>query len=140
MGLGSAGGCALGDEGRLALLGAAPARELEHVSDDGLRRRPATGALAAEHDRRAALRADHERVVLGARARERMAGLGVGWEQATCAQVYCAYDIHPILLEEAAARAAATTGLTWYYARPPIIGLDFEVDVRGVEVERCLAG
>src|SRR5690242_5644467 len=82
MGLGSAGGCALGDEGRLALLGAAPARELEHVSDDGLRRRPATGALAAEHDRRAALRADHERVVLGARARERMAGLEPGGREA----------------------------------------------------------
>ena len=26
-------------------------------------------------------------------------------------------------------------GLTWHFARPPVQGLDFEVDVRGVACE-----
>jgi hypothetical protein len=37
------------------------------------------------------------------------------------------------------ARGAARHGLTWYYARPPVVGLDFEMDVRCVAVERHLA-
>jgi hypothetical protein len=29
-------------------------------------------------------------------------------------------------------------GLTWHYARPPVLGLDVEVDVRGVSSETLL--
>ena len=30
-----------------------------------------------------------------------------------------------------AARRAAASGLAWHFARPPVVGLEFEMDVRG---------
>jgi hypothetical protein len=33
---------------------------------------------------------------------------------------------------------AARAGLTWHYARPPVGCLDYEMDVRGVSLERML--
>ena len=33
------------------------------------------------------------------------------------------------------ARGAMHAGLTWHYARPPVQGLDYEMDVRGVARE-----
>ena len=69
----------------------------------------------------------------------RMTALGVGWAQASTTQVYSVHDIHSVMAEEIVTRGAAPGGLTWYYARPPVEGLDFEMDVRGVAVERVLA-
>ena len=40
--------------------------------------------------------------------------------------------------DEIAARGAAQKGLTWFYARPPVVGLEFEMDVRCVPVERVI--
>lgn len=77
------------------------------------------------------------RYVLGA-METRMAALGVGWAQASATQVYTVYDLHPFLADEIVARGAAVAGLTWYYARPPVEGLDYEMDVRGVPLERIL--
>ena len=68
----------------------------------------------------------------------RMAALGVGWTGASATQVYTVYDLHPFLADEIVARGAASAGLTWYYARPPVEGLDYEMDVRGVAFERVL--
>ncbi len=76
--------------------------------------------------------------VLGA-METRMAALGVGWSQASATQAYSVHDIHPVLCEEIVTRGAAPGGLTWYYARPPVEGLDYEMDVRGVPVERVLS-
>lgn len=73
--------------------------------------------------------------VLGA-MESRMAALGVGWAEVSATQVYTVYDIYPFLADEIVGRGAASSGLTWYYARPPVKGLDFEMDVRGVPVER----
>ena len=78
------------------------------------------------------------RYVLGA-METRMAALGVGWSQASATQAYSVHDIHPVLSDEIVTRGAAPGGLTWYYARPPVEGLDYEMDVRGVPVERLLA-
>ncbi len=69
----------------------------------------------------------------------RMTALGVGWTQASTTQVYSVHDIHSVMAEEIVTRGAAPGGLTWYYARPPVEGLDYEMDVRGVPVERVLA-
>ena len=77
------------------------------------------------------------RYVLGAMER-RMAPLGFGWADVTATQVYTVFDIHPLLAEEIVARGAAAGGLTWHYARPPVEGLDFEMDVRGVSRERVI--
>jgi hypothetical protein len=68
----------------------------------------------------------------------RMAALGVGWAEVSATQVYTVYDIYPFLADEIVSRGAAPRGITWYYARPPIKGLDFEMDVRCVPIERLL--
>lgn len=68
----------------------------------------------------------------------RMAALGVGWADASAAQVYTVHDIHSFLADEIVRRGAASGGLLWHYARPPVVGLDYEMDVRSVPVERLL--
>jgi hypothetical protein len=68
----------------------------------------------------------------------RMAALGFAWRDATAAQVYTVFDLYPFLAEEIVARGAARHGLTWHYCRPPVIGLDYEMDCRAVSVERVL--
>jgi len=74
---------------------------------------------------------DKARFVLGA-MELRMAALGFGWADVTATQVYTIFDIHPLLADEFVRRGAILGGLTWHFARPPVQGLDFEVDVRGV--------
>jgi len=80
------------------------------------------------------------RWVLGEMER-RMAALGVAasWRATTGVQAYTVHDLHPFLAEEIAARGAARHGLTWQFCRPPVVGLDFEMDCRGVPVERVVA-
>jgi len=68
----------------------------------------------------------------------RMAGLGVGWRDTTATQVYTVHDIHPFLVDEIIARGAAAHGVAWHYCRPPVVGLDFEMDCRGVDRERVI--
>ena len=70
------------------------------------------------------------RHVLGA-MEARMDTLGVSWSDTTASQAYCVHDIHPFLSEEIVQRGAGDHGLTWYYARPPVRGREFEMDVRG---------
>ena len=70
----------------------------------------------------------------------RLAGLGVSWRDVTAMQVYTVHDIHPILRDQIVPRAGNGAGLTWHYCRPPIEELEFEMDVRGVAVERVLPG
>lgn len=69
---------------------------------------------------------------------KRMAAFGHGWADTTASQVYCVHDIHPFLAEEIVRRGAARAGLTWHFNRPPVIGLDYEMDCRSVAVERSL--
>jgi hypothetical protein len=76
--------------------------------------------------------------VLGEMER-RMAKLGFGWADATAAQAYTVHDIHPFLADEFARRGALRHGLTWQFCRPPVVGLEFEMDVRGLAVERVIA-
>jgi hypothetical protein len=65
----------------------------------------------------------------------RMAALGAGWRDVTATQVYTVFDIHSLLADEFVKRGATGGGLTWHFTRPPVEGLDFEVDVRGVSRE-----
>jgi hypothetical protein len=44
--------------------------------------------------------------------------------------------VFPWIGEELAARGAMGGGLTWHLARPPVVGIDFEMDCRGVVDER----
>jgi len=77
------------------------------------------------------------RYVLGEMER-RMQALGFGWAHVTGTQLYTVHDVHPILADEIVRRGAVPGGLTWHFARPPVVGLDFEMDVRGVAREIVL--
>lgn len=69
----------------------------------------------------------------------RMSLLGAVWGNATATHVYTVHDLHPFLADEILSRGAAASGLTWVYARPPVAGLDYEMDVRGVYTEHVVA-
>jgi hypothetical protein len=75
------------------------------------------------------------RFVLGEMER-RMAELSFGWKDTTATQLYTIHDIHPFLADEIVRRGAARSGLTWHYNRPPVVDLEYEMDCRGVAVER----
>lgn len=81
----------------------------------------------------------HEKArwVLGEMER-RMAALGFTWSDATSSQLYTVYDVHPFVGEEMVRRGAMRGGLTWHFVRPPIDALDYEMDVRGIRVERVI--
>jgi hypothetical protein len=66
---------------------------------------------------------------------ERMRPLGFGWAAVTATQVYTVFDVHSYIGDEFVRRGAMAGGLIWHFARPPVQGLDFEVDVRGVASE-----
>ena len=67
----------------------------------------------------------------------RMAGFAAGWDDVTATQVYSVFDFFAVL-GEVEARRAALHGLTWHFARPPIVDLDFEMDCRRVFHEHVL--
>ena len=68
----------------------------------------------------------------------RLAALGCAWQDAVTTQAYTVQNIGHLVGEELAARGACAGGLVWYYARPPVIGLEFEMDVRGAARELVL--
>jgi len=68
----------------------------------------------------------------------RLGGLQADWRAASATQVYTVHDLHPFLGDEIIARAGNGAGVTWHYCRPPIEGLEYEMDVRRVSVERMI--
>jgi len=68
----------------------------------------------------------------------RMAALGTAWAEASGVQVYTVHDVHPLLANALVARGAARHGLAWHWCRPPVEGLEFEMDCRGLPLERVL--
>ena len=69
----------------------------------------------------------------------RMRALGFDWRAATATQAYTVHDIHPFLGDELVRQGAMRNGITWHYNRPPVLGLEYEMDCRGVALERVLA-
>jgi len=65
----------------------------------------------------------------------RLAALGFGWKDAMSTQAYTVRDIGPLVEAEIVRRGAANGGLEWHFARPPIVDLDYEMDVRGAARE-----
>lgn len=65
----------------------------------------------------------------------RLAALGFAWKDAVSVQAYTVHDIGPVMETEVVRRGAAAGGLAWHFARPPIVNLDFEMDVRGATRE-----
>ena len=64
--------------------------------------------------------------------------LGFSWDDAVTTQVYTVQNIGHLIGELLAARGADRGGVVWYYARPPVIGLEYEMDVRGAARELVL--
>ena len=68
----------------------------------------------------------------------RLAELGFGWKDTTAAQAYTVHDFHPVMIDELVRRGAARSGLTWHFARPPVVDLEFEMDCRRVSRETVI--
>lgn len=68
----------------------------------------------------------------------RMKTLGVWYDTATAVNLYTVFDPHPILAQEILGRGAPALGLEWHFCRPPIEGLDWEMDCRGIPRELVL--
>lgn len=70
----------------------------------------------------------------------RLDGLNVGWATVTAIDVYTVHPVQPFLVDTVLGLAgdAAIHGIRWHYGRPPIEGLAFEMDVRGVRQEMWL--
>jgi hypothetical protein len=70
----------------------------------------------------------------------RLAGLGVRPEWLTAINVYTAHDLNRLLAEPLLSRLSAgrRIGVRWHFTRPPIVDIEFEMDVRGVRTEFVL--
>jgi predicted RNA binding protein YcfA (HicA-like mRNA interferase family) len=69
----------------------------------------------------------------------RMAALGFNWADTTGSHVYTVHDIHPPLAAgDVVPAEALARGLDWHFARPPVQGLDYEMDARGVAHEQVV--
>jgi hypothetical protein len=68
----------------------------------------------------------------------RCAGLKGDWSRLTATQVYTAHDFHALLESHLGEVGLTRNGLSWHFCRPPILGLEFEMDVRSVLSELVL--
>jgi hypothetical protein len=69
---------------------------------------------------------------------ERLGEFGYGWKDTTAVQAYTVHDFHPVVADELVRRGAARSGLTWHFARPPVVDLEFEMDCRRVARETVI--
>jgi hypothetical protein len=68
----------------------------------------------------------------------RLGAFGFTWKDTTAAQAYTVHDFHPVIADELVRRGAARSGLTWHFARPPVIDLEYEMDCRRVMREMVI--
>ena len=68
----------------------------------------------------------------------RLGLLGFAWKDVVTTQAYTVQNIGHLVGELFAARGATPGGLVWYYTRPPVVDLEFEMDVRGAAREIVL--
>ena len=61
--------------------------------------------------------------------------LDQSWSSTTATQVYTVHDLYPFFADEIVRRGAARAGLTWHLCRPPVRGLEYEMDCRGGAAE-----
>jgi hypothetical protein len=97
---------------------------------DVVRRGETSGAALAEKTR----------FVLGL-MEGRLRGLGVSWDDVGVVNVYTVHDLKPLLPAEILPRlgGAKRHGVTWHYSRPPIVSIEYEMDLRGGTRESMVA-
>jgi hypothetical protein len=71
----------------------------------------------------------------------RLSGLGVSWNDVTVSNIYTVHDVNGLLAAEILPRLgpAREHGIVWHFARPPIVSIEYEMDVRGCARESVLA-
>jgi hypothetical protein len=62
----------------------------------------------------------------------RLNAFGFSWKSTTAVQAYTVHDFHPFMSDELVRRGATHSGVTWHFARPPVIDLEYEMDCRRV--------
>jgi hypothetical protein len=75
---------------------------------------------------------------VAAEMERRLAALGFGWRDAVSTQAYTVHDIGALVGAELARRGAMSGGLEWHFCRPPVVNLEFEMDVRGAAREMLI--
>jgi hypothetical protein len=67
----------------------------------------------------------------------RLAGLGVSWADVTAVSIYTPHPLDAFLATDVLGPIgpAAAHGVHWYLSHPPIAGLAYEMDVRGVRLD-----
>ncbi len=67
----------------------------------------------------------------------RLKELGADWGGVTATNVYTVHDVRPLLPRLLLPRmgASAMHGVTWHYSRPPIVTIEYEMDLRGCRRE-----
>jgi hypothetical protein len=68
----------------------------------------------------------------------RLSEFGFGWQDTTAVQAYSIHDFHPVIVDELVRRGAMRSGLSWHFARPPVIDLEYEMDCRRVLKETVI--
>jgi len=70
-----------------------------------------------------------------------LAELRLSWEQATAINLYTVHDLYPLMASTLlpAVGAGSRSGINWHYSRPPVTGLELEIDGWAVLREENLA-
>ena len=104
--------------------------EVDRLNADTIVRRGETSADAIREKAAFVMRVMHTR----------LRALGADWADVTTLDVYTPHPIEPFVTQTilSAAGAAAVHGVRWYPSHPPIVGLEYEMDLRGVAREIVL--
>ena len=99
-----------------------------------------TNAIVREGETSADAMAEKARHVMAVMG-ERVRGLGADWEDVTAVDIYTVQSLEAYVRDVVLVPMGASSvhGAHWHYVRPPIDGLEFEMDVRGVVSERHLS-
>ncbi len=68
---------------------------------------------------------------------KRLAGMDAGWPQVTAVDIYTVHPIEEFIESTMLPHMSRPdrSGFRWFFARPPVIGIDYEMDVRAVRQE-----
>ncbi len=71
----------------------------------------------------------------------RLGGLGADWSEVTDVDIYTVHALEKILPYVILRRigSAGVLGVRWFFSRPPIVGIEFEMDLRGVRTDDRLS-
>ena len=71
------------------------------------------------------------------RMTDRLAGMELGLADVTQSNIYTVHNIHPIMASTVLPTlgSASRHGVRWHFARPPVLEIEFEMDMRGTRRE-----